>query len=320
MEIKNIDPIKLIESLQEGVVVHSKTTEVRYANPRALEILRLTKKQVEGKDAFDPQWRFIDSENKLLPHQDYPVNRVLTEKQPINNIEIGICDSSTDQVTWVLCNAYPQLDDNGDVEEVVVSFLDITNKKTDIPFEAIVANANDIIVVTEASPIEGNGPRIVYTNHAFSDLSGYTAEEAIGKTPRILQGEGSSIETRNRIREALAKKESIQERILNYSKSGSPYWLDMNIFPLENALGEVAYFAAVQRDISEQVAKESELKDIAQKDPLTDLLNRRGFYSAAKKRLALQPANTKASLAIIDIDYFKKSMIPSAMSVATTHW
>lgn len=306
MEINDIDSLELLEALQEGVVVHDATTKILYANPRALEILRLTEEQALGKDAIDPEWRLIDSNSKVMPHQKYPVNRVLSEKEPICNFEVGISDSTYDRVTWVLCNAYPQFDSSGNIAKIIVGFIDISSQKSDIPFEAIIANANDVILVTDATPVRGDGPRIVYVNHAFCELTGYTPSEVIGKTPRILQGDDTSSETRNKIYEALKNKLPIRETILNYSKAGVPYWLDMNIFPLENALGEITYFAAVERDISCQIEKEVQLKDLATKDPLTGLLNRRGFFDLARMRLTNQSEEKISTIAIIDVDFFKR--------------
>ncbi|WP_237360480.1 diguanylate cyclase [Vibrio marisflavi] len=306
MNPDNIDLTKLIKSLKEGVVVHDVSTKILYANPSALDILRLTEEQVLGKSALDPEWRFIDSNYKLLSHQDYPVNRVLAKQKEIENLEIGICDSTSDSVTWVLCNAFPQFNSQGNIEQIVVSFLDITSQKTKISFEDIVAHANDVIVVTEASPIESDGPKIVYVNNAFCDLTGYTASEVIGKTPRILQGPDTSCEVKKRVRKALSEKTTTRERILNYTKSGVPYWLDMNIFPLMDEWGEVSYFAAVERDATLQVEKEQKLKVIANKDSLTGLYNRRGFYELAYKKIISQAKENQMALAILDIDFFKK--------------
>jgi PAS domain-containing protein len=89
MKLKGIDPLKLLETLQEGVVVHSATTQVLYANPRALEIMRLSENQVLGKNAFEPEWRFIDKHHKLMPHQDFPVNRALAEKKPFQILKLA---------------------------------------------------------------------------------------------------------------------------------------------------------------------------------------------------------------------------------------
>jgi len=305
MPLKDIDPAQLLETLHQGVVVHAASSDIVYANPRALEILRLTNDQALGRDALDPDWRFVDAHLKPLALQDYPVNQVLASKRSIANMEIGICDSSRDGITWVLCNAYPQFDLHGDICKVVVGLLDISDRKNDIPFAAIVAHANDIILITDARPTENGDYRIVYVNRAFCQLTGFSQAEVIGKSPRILQGPDTSEEVRERIRIALENQQSVRETILNYSKSGVPYWLDLNIFPLKNALGEVTHYAAVERDVTHQVHKEAELQALALEDPLTGLLNRRGFFDVISTRLAVQERRSHSTLAMIDIDYFK---------------
>lgn len=306
MELKNIDPKVLLEGLREGVVVHSATTEILYANPVALQILRLTEAQILGKNALDPSWRFIDGHGQLMTHQEYPVNRVLSEGKNVLNLEVGVCDSSTEDVTWALCNAHPYRSENGEIEYIVVSFTDITNQKSGISFESVVKHANDIVVITEAAPIAGSGPRIVYVNDAFTTLTGYSMDEVKGLSPRILQGEDTCNNTRKRIRDGLQSQAPVHERIKNYSKSGQPYWLDLKIFPLRNAQGYTSHFAAVERDITELVAQENKMKDLAAKDALTCLLNRRAFYQEAEHFLSKADLNRKAVLALIDIDFFKR--------------
>ena len=68
-------------------------------------------------------------------------------------------------------------------------------------FEATIVNANDGVIITNAD-LE-NGPEIIYVNDAFTRLSGYEAEEVIGKTPRILQGEGTDRATLARLKASL---------------------------------------------------------------------------------------------------------------------
>ncbi|MFY8272758.1 diguanylate cyclase [Pseudoalteromonas sp. SSDWG2] len=308
MKLKNIDAPKIIESLKEGVVVHNANTEILYANSRALTLLRLSEDQAMGKDALDPKWRFINTAQQPLPLEEYPVNKAITQKGPVSNIEVGICDSSQSKTTWVLCDAYPHMNENNEVEYVVVTFWELAADKFLLPFEAIFANANDVIVITEANTIEKaeGGPKIVYVNQAFTELTGYEPEEVIGKTPRMLQGKETCPETRKRVRNALLNQESVRESIYNYSKSGIGYWLDMNIFPLKNAVGELTHFAAVERDITEQKLMEAELRDIASKDQLTNLLNRRGFYDEVNRVIGLHPIHGTASVAMIDLDHFKR--------------
>lgn len=305
MKFNDIDPVALLEGLHEGVVVHNAATKIIYANPRALELLRLTESQALGTDALDPSWRFIDGQKRLMVHQDFPVNRVLAEQQSVMDLEVGICDGSMEQVTWVLCNARPQFSVTGVIDHVVVSFIDITGLRSGVSFESVVANSNDSVLITEADPLDGHGPKIIYANNAFTEMTGYPVAEVLGETPRILQGQDTSAEARKRIRDGLIKKVNVHQRIKNYSKKGSVYWVDLKIFPLKNAYGQVTHFAAVQRDITEQVAKEEKLQAMAAMDPLTNLLNRRGFLESVKHYFAGGQQCRKGIVALIDIDFFK---------------
>lgn len=307
MNLTQFDSAALLDNLHAGVVVHSKDTKIVYANPKALKLMRLSSNQALGTDAFDPHWRFLDKHSQVMNIENYPVNRVIDTKAPITNIEVGVLDSSSDKVTWLLCNAYPELDEQQEINQIVVSFIDITRQKKIIPFEDIVELANDIIVVTEAKPFREDGPKIVYVNQAFTNLTGYTKEEIIGKTPRVLQGPNTSEETTYKIRTALAQQLPVKAQLLNYSKSGEEYWLDMNIVPMKNEFDDVFYFAAVERDVTEQIEREKLLKELSVRDSLTSLLNRRGFFEAAQTALSYAKRNNKVlSLAMIDVDHFKK--------------
>lgn len=175
-----------------------------------------------------------------------------------------------------------------------------------IPFQQVVENAKDIIVITKAYPLDKSGPEIVFVNQAFTELTGYTKDEIIGKTPRVLQGNKTDKKMLKQVKDALINQKAIRFEIVNYSKDGREYWLDCSIFPLANEAGEITHFAAVERDLTEYKALEKQLTDLATHDPLTKLLNRNGFYdfsnvffSNFKRREAM------FSVLIIDFDHFK---------------
>jgi len=123
-------------------------------------------------------------------------------------------------------------------------------------FSDIVKFTNDIVIVTTV-----DDPKIVYVNKAFETLTGYSSEDVMGLSPRILQGPGTSEKTRQKIREALSKKEPVRAEILNYSKKRGEYWLDLQIFPLKDQNGNVSYFAAIERDITERLNNEQKIKE-----------------------------------------------------------
>lgn len=299
-----LDAASLLNALPAGVVVHGSDTRILYANPMALKILRMSQGQILGKNALDSQWKFVDRFKSPLPVEAYPVNWVLAHKAAIADCVVGVMDSSSTRVTWVTVNAYPERSAEGDIERVIVSFVDISQTHNEIPFDSIVELANDVIVITDANPLE---PAIVYVNQAFSRLTGYTAAEAMGQNPRFLQRTETDPLTRARIREALSNGQAIQETILNFHKNGDRYWLDMNIVPLFNQRGELTYFAAIERDVTALKENELHLLARAEHDPLTGLLNRRGFTDICDKVFAQSDATSTAFvIAMLDIDFFKK--------------
>jgi len=173
-------------------------------------------------------------------------------------------------------------------------------------FEQIVASANDVVIVTKAQPIDDAGPEIVYVNAAFTRLTGFTSEEMLGKTPRILQGPKTDAETRQRIRDALAHGQPVRVEILNYAKTGGEYWLDLSIVPLRDAAGAVTHFAAIGRELAQSKQPEEQLFQLATTDALTGTHNRRYFFERARTEF-MRATRLGRPLTVVtfDIDNFK---------------
>ena len=113
----------------------------------------------------------------------------------------------------------------------------------------IINASTEAIIICEAEPVDEPGPRIVYVNEIFEKETGYTSEEVIGKTPRILQGPKTDIATRGRIREALKKWQACREDVLNYKKNGEEFWVSLTIFPVANESGWFTHWIAIQHNI-----------------------------------------------------------------------
>ncbi|PXA04285.1 hypothetical protein DDZ13_07050 [Coraliomargarita sinensis] len=257
MDFGDIRASELLDTLQVGVVVHSCDTSVLYANPKALELLRLTKAQALGVSAFDPLWRFLDQYGKKMPNEDYPVNQVVASKSALKDLQAGICDSSG-RITWVNCNAYPELRPDGEIDRIIVNFIDITEQKESIPFKDIVTLSHDSIIVTDAKASDESGLKIVYANQAFYDFTGYTEDEVIGNSPRMLHGDKTDPESRKRIEEAITQKKPVRLTLINYHKDGTPFWNEVSIFPLKNKYGEVTHFVGIERDVTARKERENE--------------------------------------------------------------
>jgi len=121
-------------------------------------------------------------------------------------------------------------------------------------------HVRDSVVITEAEPVERPGPRIVWVNDAFTRKTGYTFDEAVGQTPRFIQGDDADREALNAIRTALDAWRPVREVLKNYTKDGRAFWIEMDIKPVADADGRYRYWIAVQRDVTKRVEQDEALR------------------------------------------------------------
>ncbi|WP_296493590.1 diguanylate cyclase [Rhodoferax sp.] len=172
--------------------------------------------------------------------------------------------------------------------------------------EVCLDHMNDAIVITEADPISTPGPRIVWVNKIFYERNGYSPQEVIGNTPRMLQGPGTDRATLDRVREALAKWQPIRAELLNYRKDGTSYWNEFEIVPVANEQGCFTHWVSVQRDTTERRQMEERVFQLAFYDPLTQLPNRRLLEDRLSQTLAASKRSGRyGALMFLDLDNFK---------------
>lgn len=137
----------LINNLDAGVIVHAPDTSIILNNPRASELLGLSEEQMNGKQAIDPEWKFLFEDKRTIPIDEYPVNRVLTTQKPIKRMIVGVIRSRTDDVIWLLVNGFPVFDDLKELVEIIISFVDITDRKQ--AEEALISHKKQLEAVVE---------------------------------------------------------------------------------------------------------------------------------------------------------------------------
>jgi diguanylate cyclase (GGDEF)-like protein/PAS domain S-box-containing protein len=160
--------------------------------------------------------------------------------------------------------------------------------------------SGEAILITDAQE------NILAVNRAFVETTGYSAEEAIGNTPRMLRSGKHGPEFYEEMWQALHARGHWQGELWNRHKDGRvlPKWA--NISTVKNGEGEITHYFATFSDISERVAAEERIRQLAFYDSLTGLPNRATLYSLVEQALAMAHRNKRSgALMFIDLDRFK---------------
>jgi PAS domain S-box-containing protein len=118
----------LINNVDIGIVVHAADTSIIISNSRAAELLGLSNDQMEGKVALGTEWKFIFENFTPLPLNDYPVMRIIDSKKAMKNQVLGVRRKPND-IVWLMVNGFPVANNKGEIIEILISFIDITERK-----------------------------------------------------------------------------------------------------------------------------------------------------------------------------------------------
>jgi diguanylate cyclase (GGDEF)-like protein/PAS domain S-box-containing protein len=169
--------------------------------------------------------------------------------------------------------------------------------------QALVSSSNGIMITRS----DESDHSIVYVNPAFSRITGYSAEEVIGREGRFLVHNDLEQAGLNEIRSALRERREGQALLRNYRKDGSQFWNELHISPVKDASGaSTTHFVSVINDVSERVNYQKELEFQATHDSLTGLANRNLLNDRITQAIAWAKRQDRTvALLLLDLDHFK---------------
>jgi PAS domain S-box-containing protein len=119
----------LLQNLDAGVVIHAPDTSIILNNKRASELLGLSDDQLRGKKSIDPSWKFLKEGDTPLPHEEYPVMKIISTGKPFSNLLAGVNRYKSKDVVWLMINGFPVFDKKNTITEIIISFIEITELK-----------------------------------------------------------------------------------------------------------------------------------------------------------------------------------------------
>ena len=205
---------------------------------------------------------------------------------------------------WIQLTASLVKNDDGSPKYFISVIEDIHQRKLDE------VQLHKLSIVVEQSPnpimITDLDTKIEYVNAAFNQVSGYSSDEALGKTPQLLKSGETPIEVYQDMWAHLLRGEVWRGELTNQRKDGSVYDELAIISPVRDANGTITNYLGIKENITEKKHAEARIQQLAYFDQLTGLPNRSQLIDRFNSALSFAQRNTeKLALMFLDLDHFK---------------
>ncbi|MET0858907.1 MAG: PAS domain S-box protein [Telluria sp.] len=239
----------IFRAIPHGLIFHDKNGVIVDANPAAEQLMGVDRAQLVGKTCTDPSWQAIREDHTAFHDHQHPAMVALRTGQSVPNEVLGLVAAGRG-FRWMSINANPIFGKDQQLpDSVVTTFSDITERKhaeTELRIAATAFQSKEGMMVTD------NNGVILRINRMFTEITGYSAGEVLGRTPRMLQSGLHDTYFYRRMWKAILGTGGWQGEIWDRRKDGElcPMWL--TISAVKDESGNVTHYVGTHSDITER--------------------------------------------------------------------
>ena len=286
---------RIVQTAEEGVWEIDAEAKTSFVNPKMARMLGYSSEEMLGRALTD----FMDEEGRAIAEAN-----IERRKQGIAEQHDFKFMRKDGAQFWGVVATNPTLDAQGQYAGALAMITDITSRKQSEEALRIAASAFDSqqgMFVTNADWV------ILQVNKAFTEITGYSKQEAVGLTPHVLLGSGRhDADFYAAMLDSLERTGSWQGEIWDRRKNGEIYPQWLTVTAVKDTDGKVTHYVDAFTDITSRKAAEDQIQSLAFFDPLTGLPNRRLLMDRLKQAVASGARREKrGALLFVDLDNFK---------------
>jgi len=285
---------RLFETARDGILLlNADTAQIEDVNPYLIELLGYSHAEFLGKklwevgtfsDISDSKEMFAELQTKgYVRYADLPLRTRA-------GVQIAV---------EFVSNSY----DCEGTKVIQCNIRNISGRKRDeeqLRIAAVAFESQESMMITDAKGV------ILRVNRAFTDTTGYTADEVVGQTPKMLRSNRHNLDFYRAMWETIHGTGGWQGEVWDRRKDGRVYPQWLTISAVKDADGAVTHYISVHHDISERKAAEKKINELAFFDQLTGLSNRTRLLDRLKQTMTANiRSESFGALLFIDLDHFK---------------
>ncbi|MFC0131218.1 hypothetical protein CR105_03960 [Massilia eurypsychrophila] len=249
----------IFRAISKGLIFQDKDGVIVEANPAAEQLLGLSREQLLGGTCTQQGWQTIGEDHTALGDDQHPAMVALRTGQSVRNQVLGIVAPGRG-LRWMSINSNPIFGQDKTVaDSVVTTMFDVTERKhaeTELRIAATAFQSREGMMVTDRNGV------ILRVNRVFTDITGYSAEEVVGQTPRLLQSGLHDTLFYQRMWQSILDTGGWQGEIWDRHKNGElcPVWL--TISAVKDDTGAVSHYVGTHADITERKNAETAMLEL----------------------------------------------------------